>query len=550
MPRFLRQFGLRSLLIFCTLAAGCFGLWRWHMTWVDEQHEVAAQIADARGDVRWGTWGPEWVHQLFGSYYFSNIIAVDWHHKRIKDEQLQLLRQTPTLEELYIPGARIQDDSLAVLEDLPRLRKLAIWSIPLTNASLEHVGKLKRLEVLDIHRTKMDEEGLVHLRDHPRLQILRQDFTMTDVGIGHLASIPNLSIEWLVTKDLGFESFWLLRDKISVKRLYISHPVYPEWATYLTGHPTIVSLEVSDAPMTDAELRGLIAADTLVNLELTSVPVGDEGIGNMPYASRLKSIRLSLTNVTPEGVLLTFGQYTKHVVILRDWIRLINGTNGQSVDWMGPLTAEKLEALKYCRNTTSLHFETNQLEGMDYRWLEGLEKLNYLRINYYGSDQLLQHVAALKHLEKLDLAGAKSITAEGLKAIVPLDKLTTLDLRSADISDDALEVIGEMKQLDNLSIVGSNVSDQGIKHLAGLKNLVVLHLSGCKNLTDDALKTVGQLGKLQYLHAQSTRFTDKGLVHLHGMPRLSNVSLHGSRHTSRGIRELRDSLPSKGGNIY
>ncbi|QDU75264.1 Leucine Rich repeats (2 copies) [Bremerella volcania] len=550
MPRFLRQFGLRTLLIFCTLAAGCFGLWRWHMTWVDQQQEVAAQIAEAKGDVRWGTWGPEWVHQLFGSYYFSNIVAVDWHHKRIKDEDLQLLRKTPTLEELYIPGTRITDESLTVLEDLPRIRKLALWNTRLTNKTLEQVGKLKRLEVLDIHRTKMDETGLVHLRDHPRLQILRHDLTMTDVGIDHLASIPNVSVEWLVTQELGFESFWLLRDKISVERLYVSRPVYSGWATYLTGHPTLVSLEVTDAPMTDLELESLIAANTLENLELTNVPVGDAGIANVPYASRLKSLRFSHTNVTPEGFLLTFGQFPRNVVILKDWIRLNNGTNGQSVDWMGALSAKDLEALKYCRNAKSLTFDTNQLEGMNYQWLEMLQELTYLRVDYFGNDQMLRHVASLQDLQYLDLAGAKNVTADGLQAIVPLGKLTNLNLRSAEVSDEALEVIGQMKQLEMLNIAGSNVTDDGLRHLTGLQKLVVIHLSACKNLTDDALKSVGQLRSLQYLHAQGTQFTDEGLKHLHGMPFLSNVSLLGSKHTSHGVRQLRDSLLFKGANIY
>ncbi|MFN3148911.1 hypothetical protein [Bremerella sp.] len=550
MPRFLRQFGLRTLLIFCTIAASCFGLWRWHMNWVHDQHDVAAQIAEVKGDVRWGTWGPQWVHQLFGSYYFENIVAVDWHHKRIDDEDLQLLRQTPTLEELYVAGTRITDEGMVVLDDLPRLRKLALWSTRLTNESLEHVGRLQELEVLDIHHTKMNEAGLVHLRGHPRLEILRQDFRMTDVGIGHLATIPRLSVKWLVTKDLSFESFWLLRDKIRVERLYVTSPAYDAWATYLVDHPTLVSLEAMDAPMTDAELQALIAADTLENLELGNVPVGDAGITNAPYAKRLRSLRLSYTNVTPEGLFLTFGLYPNSVVVRKDWIRLNDGARSQSVDWMGPLTAKDLEGIKYCRNASSLIFETNQLDGMDYQWLTRLEKLDYLRVDYYGSDEMLEYVGSLQNLERLDLKGAKEISAEGLKSIVSLDKITNVSLRGADVSDDMLGVIGQMKQLEMLDISGAKVTDKGLAHIASLKDLVVLHISNCKNLTDEALKSVGQLKKLQYLHAQGTQFTDDGLKHLHGMPRLSYVSLYGSKHTSRGMRALRDSLPAPAGTFY
>lgn len=550
MPRFLRQFGLRTLLIFCTVAAGCFGMWRWHMTWVDGQHQLAGQIAEAKGDVRWATWGPQWVHQLFGSYYFSNIVAIDWHHKRLKEEQLELVRQIPTLEELYIPGNRIKDEQLAVLESVPRLRKLAIWSNPLSNAALEHVGKLKQLEVLDVHRTKMDEDGLIYLRDHPRLEILRHDFKMSDVGISHLASMPMVSVDYLITEGLDFHSFRHLRDQIHVKRLYVSRPEYAEWATCLTGHPTLESLEVTNAPMTDAELQAMIAANTLTNLELTNVPVGNLGIHNAPHASRLKSLRLSHTHVTTQGLLLTFGQYPKNIVVLRDWIRLINGSNGQNVDWTGRLKAEKLEDLKYCRNATSVYLQTNQLDGMNYAWLRRLEKLNFLKVDYYGGDELLEHVTSLKELQQLEVHGAKKITPAGFQIIVPLEKLTTLSLRGAEISDESLEVIGQMKQLETLDISGAKVTDEGIQHLTGLENLVVLNISTCNLLTDEALKSVSELDKLQYLHAQSTRFTDEGLQHLHSMPRLSNVSLLGSKHTSAGIRALRNALPIKGGNIY
>jgi len=550
MPRFLRQFGLRTLLILCTLAAACFGLWRWHMEWVQQQHEIAGQIADARGDVRWGTWGPQWAHQLFGSYYFSNIIAVDWHHKRITDEHLQLLRQTPTLEELYIPGTRVQDESLAVLEDLPRIRKLALWSNRLTNASLEHVGKLKQLEVLDIHRTKMNEEGLVHLRGLPRLQILRQDMKMTDVGVDHLASLPQLTLESLMTEHLHFESFEHLRDDIRVKQLYLTRPAYDQWATYLAGHPTLVSLEVTGAPMTDEELQTMIAADSLIELGLSNVPVGDAGIANVPHASRLKSFRLAHTKVTPEGFLMTFGQYPKSVVVLRDWIRLFNASNGQRADWMGTLAAGDLESLQYCRNADLLIFHTSQLKGVKFQWLPQLEKLELLHVDLYGSDALLENIAPLKNLKKLNLAGAKKITRTGLQAITSLDQLTTLELRSADISDDALQVIGQMKQLEILDVTGTNITDQGIAYLASLQNLVVLNVSRCQNLTNDSLKTIAQLKKLRDLTAQDTQFDDQGLTHLHGMPRLSNVSVLGSKHTRVGLQALRDSLPNKGGSIY
>lgn len=552
MPRFLRQFGLRSLLLFCTLAAGCFGLWRWHMTWIHQQHEIAAQLAESGGTIRWSTWGPGWIHNVFGSFYFSEITVVDFHRRRITDSQMQLVGQIPSLEELYVPGTRISDQGMEVLEDLPRIRKLSVWRTKLTNKSLEHIGKLQNLEVLDIQRTRMNEEGLVHLRDHPRLRILRHNQTMGNVGIDHLASIPNLFLEQLVAEKLDFSGLKHLRDRIRVKRLTLLRPNYEEWAALLTGHPTIEDLSVIDAPMTDKEFRDLTEADKLAALYLSSVPIGDGAIGGLPYLANLRRLQLQNTHVTSTRLMITFGVYPKQVLVKPDLIRLSGMPKGQVVEWYGTDASSDIEALKYVRNVKWLTIEQDarDIQTIDFSWLSRLSKLETLRINNVGPSELLSQVAMLKELNQLDLYKADKLDVENLRRVTQLPKLVTLSLRSCEVDDQHMEVIGQMKQLEALNLASSVFTDVGVEHIAGLDNLVVLHINNCRNITDEALRSIAKLPSLQYLSLQDTNITDEGLKYLHAMPRLINLLLIGTKRTQQGIQLLRDSLPMRGGHIY
>jgi hypothetical protein len=61
---------------------------------------------------------------------------------------------------------------------------------------------------------------------------------------------------------------------------------------------------------------------------------------------------------------------------------------------------------------------------------------------------------------------------------------------------------------------------------------------------------VAALRNLRDFSAQDTRITDAGLKLLHGMPRLRDITVLGSPSTRRGLKALRDSLPTKGGVIY
>lgn len=543
MPRFLRQFGLRTLLIFCTLAAVCFGLWRWHMTWVDQQHEVASQIADEGGSIRWKTWGPQWIHQAFGSYYFSEIVAVDLNHKRIGSKHLQLLRQIPTLEELYLPGTYLQGQSLEVLGDLPKLRKLALWNTHLENDTLQHVGRLKHLDTLDIHRTAMTEAGLVHLRNHPRLKVIRHDMQISEVGVDHLSTIENLQMTHLVLHGGREKTFRQLRDHFPIMVLKVYAPQTDQWAKYLAGHPTLVQLNVSDALVQNDQLAELLSANTLQSLSLENVPMDDATLCQVVGASRLTRLSLNGTDVTATGLFNCLGPAATEIDMRNNWIKLIDRSAKRDVDWSGSLTAEDLPALVNCRKLTSLTFYSANFPGtIDFASFPELKSLVNLRIEPQGNGQVIENLDSLNKLESFVLYLHSNVTSDELAELASIQSLEVLLIPISEISDDQLNAICTITQLKRLNIQGSKVTDEGMQSIVALQNLEQLDIAGCPELTDQSLRYIGQLKKLRKLDIANTNTTDKGLEHLYGMPNLSYVETTGTRLTTEGLRKLYDSL--------
>lgn len=544
MPRFLRQFGLRTLLIFCTIAAICFGLWRWHMTWVDGQREIASQIADAGGSTRWKTWGPQWMHKAFGSYYFSDIVAVDLNHKRFRREHVQLIRQIPTLEELYLPGSLIQGESLAVLEDLPKIRKLALWNTRLSNDSLEHVGKLKNLETLDIHRTAMTEEGLVHLRNHPRLKVLRYNMPIGKVGVDHLSTMKSLKLTHLTLQGGTEESFRQVRDHFQLMVLNVVSPETDQWAKHLAGHPTLVQLSVSDAPVQNDQFAKLLSENTLRIIDLNGVPIDDSTLPSVVGASELKRFALRDTEVTATGLLTSLGPSATDIQLRDCWMRLADSAAEREVSWGGSMTGEDLAALTHCPKLTSFNFFSVSFPGViDFSFFPELKSLEHVRMGINEKYPVMEHLDSLTKLKSIVLYLFKDTTPEELVELGKVESLEILTLSHASISDEHLKAICTIKQLKQLNIQGARITDEGMKSIVELVNLEHLDIARSNGITDQSLHYVSQLKQLRHLNIAETNITDEGFKHLHGMPKLFDVNVAGTKYTPEGFQALYDSLP-------
>ena len=125
------------------------------------------------------------------------------------------------------------------------------------------------------------------------------------------------------------------------------------------------------------------------------------------------------------------------------------------------------------------------------------------------TDAGLEAVARMESLPELDLSGQKGISDAGLKQLGGISTLVVLKLSMADFGPPGAGTSGK-----------SRITDEGIAHLASLKNMKRLDISGI-DITDDGLAKLQGLTSLEWLS-------------IHTCPKL----------TTAGIAAIRAALPN------
>ncbi|MCH8851296.1 MAG: hypothetical protein IID41_01435 [Planctomycetes bacterium] len=84
-----------------------------------------------------------------------------------------------------------------------------------------------------------------------------------------------------------------------------------------------------------------------------------------------------------------------------------------------------------------------------------------------------------------------------------------------------------------------DMTDEMMRHLAGLDELQILHLTKAA-ITDAGLEHVAGLSKLDQLVLKGTGITDAGLVHLERLANLETLDLTGTRVSEDAVEALRE----------
>lgn len=129
------------------------------------------------------------------------------------------------------------------------------------------------------------------------------------------------------------------------------------------------------------------------------------------------------------------------------------------------------------------------------------------------------------------------ISLDDIKPIVPPD----VDDDPAAVA--ALEQLGvELEKNDEGRTIGliateTKLDDAGMTHLAGLKNLSTIELSGLP-ISDEGLKHLAGLPVVQKLYLDGTKITDAGLRHLKDLVHIEALALHGTQVDGSGLPHL------------
>jgi hypothetical protein len=177
--------------------------------------------------------------------------------------------------------------------------------------------------------------------------------------------------------------------------------------------------------------------------------------------------------------------------------------------------------------------------------LPALTALKYLLLHgTQASDERLQYVGRLKHLERLHIWDASNVSDAGIEQLKNLRRLKYLHVSNSQITDTAIKHLASLKQLEGLSLQGNRFSDKGLEHVRDLTNLNSLVIDlGEIHVTDDGLVHLRGLKKLERLGLQQSLVTDHGLKHLSVLTNLKDLWLDGTSVTATGVEELKRSLP-------
>ncbi len=158
------------------------------------------------------------------------------------------------------------------------------------------------------------------------------------------------------------------------------------------------------------------------------------------------------------------------------------------------------------------------------------------RLSPSCGDSELAQVAQFDRLQSLDVDGA-NVTDAGLASLRRLTRLRSLYLGGRPITDAALVHLEALTGLETLSLNRTPVTDAGLVHLKGLAKLRWLELASTE-VGDAGLASLEGLASLRSLWLNRTKVGDAGLAHLSRLPRLVQLELDSTWITDAGLVHL------------
>jgi hypothetical protein len=139
---------------------------------------------------------PEWLEELLGPDFFSNVVSVKLDDPQMTDAGLGSLRGLRQLRWLDLKSTQVTDAGLEALKHLDQLNGLAVAFTQITDSGLIHLNGLNRLRWLFLTGTYVTDSGLKHLAGLSDLEKLYLEQTkVTDEGVKNLQqALPNCKI--------------------------------------------------------------------------------------------------------------------------------------------------------------------------------------------------------------------------------------------------------------------------------------------------------------------------------------------------------------------
>lgn len=119
-----------------------------------------------------------------------------------------------------------------------------------------------------------------------------------------------------------------------------------------------------------------------------------------------------------------------------------------------------------------------------------------------------------------------------------------LFMRGVRFGNNELEVLHSFPSLESVNIAYTNVDKSGLSHIAKVRSLKSLDLSGCQLLKDDDFEILTYAVNLENLVLAGTVVTDEAIPILARIPKLAHLDLSSTIVSDQGIRRLQSIRPT------
>ncbi len=189
-------------------------------------------------------------------------------------------------------------------------------------------------------------------------------------------------------------------------------------------------------------------------------------------------------------------------------------------------------------------FETmnlNKIES-DANLIDAIGSQNKLHSLYLPGARItnkgIDEVAKKTSIQLLSLS-MSNIGDDGLRSLGRLKDLRTLDISFAEkLSDKGFESLGELAKLESLDLRNTRIGNGGMNAVGGLKTLRTLSLQGAKHIGSEGFKAIAGLSNLKELNLRGTKISDEDLKALAGLKKLKRLDLGFTVVGDRGMKEL------------
>ncbi len=243
------------------------------------------------------------LQRIIGSDFFQQIECVFAEN----DAEIAELSRATVVREVHTQNTvnDITAEGVARLRSIKGLKAVYLGTTNLTDAMVAELGRLDQLDELHLSFWAADDAMLEKLRNLGTVTAVnwsdRTNHAVTDIGLGHLATLKNLRELVLSCEPVTDAGLAALRSLRKLETLGLSQTSI-QGAGLAHLPETIRKLDLSSTHLTDEGLARLPPLRNLNNLFLTGTRITDGGLAHLAKFPQLESLELSATGIHDEGL--------------------------------------------------------------------------------------------------------------------------------------------------------------------------------------------------------------------------------------------------------